>query len=217
MKIRNFWRTLIMTLLIISTMFVSTLANELHYEWVWSDYDFKYYWVECGAIQGTVDDPKGVRDTQYNGTVRGREIYDPASDAWYWLDAKYNGAKATDKEVWMPYVFQDEEPGSTDGKWVRYDCSGRMIKGWCVIKEHGKDNGVCYYDTKTGAMRKGLVLFSDGAYIYRFDSRTGRMVDDFGNTIPPDQALSYASCAMQFGEIYTIVDDDGHAYREINR
>ncbi len=50
-------------------------------------YDGKSYWYEDGVRQGTYDDPKGVLG---DGVVRGREIYDPATDAWYWLDSVYN-------------------------------------------------------------------------------------------------------------------------------
>lgn len=41
------------------------------------------YWYEDGVLQGL------------NG--RGKEIYDPASDAWYWLDAAYCGKKRSEQ------------------------------------------------------------------------------------------------------------------------
>ncbi len=65
------------------------------------------YWYENGVRQGT--------------TGRGKEIYDPKSDAWYWLDAVQGGAMTTNKDV-----YQD----SNGGKWVRYDANGHMVKGW---------------------------------------------------------------------------------------
>ena len=71
----------------------------------------KDYWYENSVRQGTVNDPKGVIG---DGTNRGREIYDPESDAWYWLDSVYEGAKAGGKEVWIPYVYQDEDQWSND-------------------------------------------------------------------------------------------------------
>lgn len=95
------------------------------------------YWYENGIRQGTMDDPKNVKDI--NGNPRGREIYDPGTDAWYWLDAVHGGAVAKNKEVWMPYVFQGEVPGSTGGKWVRYDKDGKMFKGWLVIRKYIRD------------------------------------------------------------------------------
>lgn len=71
----------------------------------WEVIDGKSYWYENGVKQGTYYDPKGVMG---DGTIRGREIYDPGSAAWYWLDSVYDGAKACGKEVWMPYIFQNE-------------------------------------------------------------------------------------------------------------
>ena len=142
--------------------------------------DGKSYWYENGVKQGTVDDVKGVLG---DDTIRGREIYDPESDAWYWLDACYAGAKAVNKEVWMPYVYQNEKEwvnnetelnnncDSSDigdvikksiqegtGKWVRYDADGAMIKGWCVIE---------------GELAE---LYPDEAgNIYFYDNKTGAM------------------------------------------
>ena len=49
----------------------------------WKTVNGKDYWYENGVKQGT--------------TGRGKEIYDPDSDAWYWLDAKRGGAKAVNK------------------------------------------------------------------------------------------------------------------------
>ena len=128
-----------------------------------NDYSSNYYWYENGVRQGTVNDPNGVEG---DGTIRGREIYDPATNAWYWLDAISMGRPAKNKQVWIPYIFQDEEPGSTEGKWVRYDADGHMIKGW-----YRNDEGVYYYDRKTGAMYKGHKNI-DGKE-YHFDETTG--------------------------------------------
>ena len=73
----------------------------------WVNINGDKFWYEGGKRQGT--------------TGRGKEIYDPASDAWYWLDSVKNGAMAVSKDV-----YQD----SNGGKWVRYDANGHMIKGW---------------------------------------------------------------------------------------
>ncbi len=128
-------------------------------EYIWKFTGGKSYWYENGERQGTVNDAKGVLG---DGTVRGREIYDPISNGWYWLDAIYDGAKAVDKEVWIPYVYNGEEGYSEEfidgvalesgtmaqqvakairdhgsegsGKWVRYDHDGKMIKGWYTVK-----------------------------------------------------------------------------------
>ena len=114
--------------------------------------------------QGVCGDPLNIWDTQFDKLERGREIYDENSDAWYWLDANDNGAVACNKEVWMPYVIQGD--GDPDGKWVRYDRYGQMIKGW-----YADDNGVYYYDLVTGAMAKGEKTINEKTYV--FDEITG--------------------------------------------
>ena len=77
------------------------------------------YWYEDGIRQGTEG--------------RGKEIYDLASDAWYWLDAVDNGKKAVSKDVYQE---------SDGGKWVRYDfTTGKMVKG---LNWH--DNSWYYFD-----------------------------------------------------------------------
>jgi len=161
----------------------------------------KYYWYERGVRQGTRQDPKGVLG---DGSVRGREIYDPESNGWYWLDACYNGAKATGKEVWMPYVYQGEEffnaadleriaansgglkqnvidaVKSHCGKWVRYDAEGKMYTGWyAVIGEEAirypkQAGNIYYYDPVTGLMAKGPVCI-DGVN-YQFDLVSGALL-----------------------------------------
>ncbi len=88
----------------------ATSVSERHLEWEY-DENGKAYWYENGVKQGTYDDTQGILGTDPatgEATNRGREIYDPASNAWYWLDSCYNGAKAVSKEVWMPYTYQDE-------------------------------------------------------------------------------------------------------------
>ena len=135
------------------------------------------YWYEGGVIQGTADDPEGVPDTQFGGHIRGREIFDPATDAWYWLDSVYDGRRAKNKEVWMPYIYQNEPRGSTDGKWVRYDAAGAMIKGWYTVQ--GKESSLYpaqagntyYYDLITGEMVKGSKVINGRTY--HFDEVTG--------------------------------------------
>ena len=109
----------------------------------WKTVNGKDYWYENGVKQGT--------------TGRGKEIYDPDSDAWYWLDANRGGAKAVNKDVYQE---------SNGGKWVRYDANGHMIKGWDT-----NDDGTYYFDLVTGAMTKGNVTI-DGLPC-SFDTVTG--------------------------------------------
>ena len=109
------------------------------------------YWYEGGKRQGTAG--------------RGKEIYDPASQAWYWLDGTANGAMAVNKDV-----YQD----ANGGKWVRYDQNGQMVKGWNI-----KDNRSYYFDPVTGAMVKGTATI-DGVE-YTFNKNTGVLEKSQGN------------------------------------
>lgn len=118
-------------------------------------------WYENGVRQGY-----NLEDESY----RGKEIYDPAADAWFWLDAVQKGAKAVSKDVYQESyagAFAENEDGT--GKWVRYDEDGRMVKGWDT-----NENGTYYFDKETGAMAKGNVTI-DGKEYY-FDSITGIML-----------------------------------------
>lgn len=164
----------------------------------WYNENGKSYWYENSVRQGTYSDPKGVLG---DGTVRGREIYDPASDAWYWLDACYGGAKAIGKEVWMPYVFQGENGWNSSeieeaisrcgtltdnvrtaitshrGKWIRYDADGKLITGWFTVtaSNHylypGQLGNTYYYEPITGLMVTGWANIN-GRDCY-FDPQTG--------------------------------------------
>ncbi len=120
------------------------------------------YWYENGVRQGY--------DAQ-NPDYRGKEIYDPSSDAWYWLDNVQNGAVAKSKDVYQEsdagaWGESTREDGSTYGKWVRYDADGHMVKGW-----HTNDAGTYYFDLIFGTMAKGEVVI-DGVSYY-FDVNTG--------------------------------------------
>ncbi len=124
---------------------------------VWVQIDGRDYWYEDWNRQGW-----DVTDASY----RGKEIYDPASDAWYWLDSVQQGAKAVSKDVYQESysAYPDREDGT--GKWVRYDENGRMVKGWDTT-----DAGTYYFEEITGAMAKGRVTI-DGREYY-FDPVTG--------------------------------------------
>ena len=141
-------------------------------------YEGKDYWFEKGKRQAVKGDPKNIWDEVY-GKERGREIYDPESDGWYWLDCIYDGAKASSKEVWMPYIYQEDlkKGKNKEGKWVRYDNTGKMIKGWYnVVDDEAKlypkqEGNTYYYDLKTGQMSKGWVTIEGKEYY--FDEKTG--------------------------------------------
>lgn len=119
-------------------------------------------WYSTGGMQFWYEN--GIRQGMEG---RGKEIYDPESDAWYWLDAVDGGKKAVSKDVYQESyagAYADREDGT--GKWVRYDANGRMIKGWQI-----DNNGIYYFDLKTGAMAKGTAII-DGK-VYNFNLETG--------------------------------------------
>lgn len=125
------------------------------------------YWYEDGVRQGYKTKEDGSIDDSY----RGKEIYDPASNAWYWLDNVQQGAVARNKDVYQESLAGDwgdrtDENGNRIGKWVRYDADGHMVKGW------NEQNGNRYYfDLVYGTMAKGDVVI-DGVS-YHFDVNTG--------------------------------------------
>jgi len=133
------------------------LQSEEAIENGWLEIDGKSYWYENGVRQGYDPD---------NADYRGKEIYDPDSDAWYWLDNVQQGAKAVSKDVYQEsYSAYPDRPDGT-GKWVRYDENGHMVKGWQTTEA-----GTYYFETITGAMAKGSVTI-DGENYY-FDEVTG--------------------------------------------
>lgn len=129
----------------------------------WVEENGKKYWYEKGVKQGT--------------TGRGKEIYDPNSDAWYWLDAVQGGAMTVSKDVYQESAAGQwaDKPDGT-GKWVRYDENGHMIKGW-----QQTENGLYYFDLITGAMAKGTGDI-DGVPC-AFDKYTGVALDNQWLTI----------------------------------
>ena len=143
----------------------------------WKTIDGNDYWYENYQRMGY---------SHVGDSYRGKEIFDPDSNAWYWLDNVDGGKKATAKDVyqeseagqWGDY----EEDGTRYGKWVRYDANGHMVKGWC----QGKDGdakvisspddaepgaSVYYFDLVYGTMAKGDAEI-DGQHYY-FDPGSG--------------------------------------------
>ena len=130
----------------------------------WHKVDGVNYWYENGVRQGVKYREDGSIDASY----RGKEIYDPSSSAWYWLDCVQNGAIAKDKDVYQE--SQADDAGNI-GKWVRYDADGHMVKGW-----NEKDGSRYYFDPVYGTMAKGVVTV-DGKK-YEFDDATGKLVKE---------------------------------------
>lgn len=106
--------------------------------------------------------PDGEACWYDNGVMaRSKEVYDPASDAWYWFDE--DGSMAHDKDAYLP----------AGDKWVRYDSQGHMIKG-----EDFRYGGWYWFDPITGAMAKGFrcIPAGDGSKWVFYDYVNGQMV-----------------------------------------
>ncbi len=175
--------------------------------------DGNCYWYENGVRQGY--DPN-------NSNYRGKEIYDPQSDAWYWLDNVDGGKKAVSKDVYQESAageWADREDGT--GKWVRYDAQGHMIKGWS-----SNEKGTYYFDPIFGTMAKGLATI-DGKQ-YEFDQATGILLREVESPVSSMtrgewvaklvDKLSYTLLDSQKDEsgsvVYTYTDISGNAYAE---
>jgi len=136
-----------------------TVATDIP-EMGWKNIDGIDYWYENYQRMGY---------SHIGSSYRGKEIYDAASDAWYWLDNIDGGKKAVSKDVYQESDAGEwgdisVEGGLNRGKWVRYDVNGHMIKGWSA-------DGMYYFDPIYGTMAKGEAVI-DGQTYY-FDLNTG--------------------------------------------
>ena len=161
----------------------NVLADEVIMEW--REENGVKYWYENGVRQGVKYNADGSIDISY----RGKEIYDPSSAAWYWLDCVQNGAVAKNKDVYQESAAGQwgagtNENGEKVGKWVRYDENGHMVKGWQTT-----DAGTYYFDPVYGTMAKGDVVIDGQSYYFNKDTgileRSGQ-TDDDGNSFLTD-------------------------------
>ena len=162
-------------------------ASRKHLIWETGS-DGKQYWYENNIKQGVYGQKGNVF---YDNTERGREIYDPSSDGWYWLDTKYNGAKAVDKEVFMPYIYSNEdsfdyyqiEAVANESNW--YTENGTTADMAKQIKDaiNNKTGKWVRYNS-AGKMYKGwyqvqgrdaLIYPHQAGNIYYYDFKTGLM------------------------------------------
>ena len=157
----------------------------------WVEENGQYYWYEDGVKQGTEG--------------RGKEVYDPVADAWYWLDAEFGGARAVGKDVYQESFagqFADN-PETQTGKWARYDNNGQMVKGW-----NEKNGGLYFFDYTTGAMAKGLFA-PNGTDTYFFDYNTGTVTK---GSFERNGRMYYFDESTGIGANCRWVDTDGGTY-----
>ena len=161
----------------------------------WKEVDGVAYWYENGVRQGY--DPE-------NPSYRGKEIFDPSTNAWYWLDNVQMGAVAKDKDVYQESyagAYADRVDGT--GKWVRYDADGKMIKG-----EDYRYGGWYRFDQETGAMVKGWYTAEDGT-VYYYSKANGQMEHGFVTIDNVQYLFDEATGARVDGRWYTT---DGNEY-----
>ncbi len=172
-----------------STFAFANQSSEKYRDLEWEVIDGKSYWYEGNIRQGTATDTKCF---SFDGTLRGREIYDPKSDGWYWLDVNADGAKAVGKEVFMPYIYQTQANWSEEEININAAASSADAEGnieHAELSDQVKraiQNGTgkwVRYDNE-GKMFKGWVtiegdlaaLYPDQAgNTYYYDRKTGLM------------------------------------------
>lgn len=123
---------------------------------------------------GMATDKKGKKYWfDYGVMAQDKQVYDFDTDAWYWFDA--DGTMAVNKDVYIPLSNEDR----SQGKWVRYDENGGMVKG-----EDFRYGGWYYFDVITGEMIKGFTNIPDeteyGKWVY-YDEINGKM--HHGNSV----------------------------------
>lgn len=159
----------------------------------WVTIDGIEYWYENGVRQGTEG--------------RGKEIYDPGTDAWYWLDAIDNGKKAVSKDVYQE--SQADDAGNI-GKWVRYDANGHMIKGWDT-----NEHGTYYFDYVYGTMAKGRKEIDGKVYYFNMDTgilESGSGGNDFGCNLSEDDDYYKYEYAYRTGDMSLLSGEEEMAF-----
>lgn len=145
----------------------------------WLAANGKQYWYENGHIASN------------------KEVFDPGSNAWYWVDA--DGAMARG----MRYI------PSNGGKWVYYDwVTGQMAHGERYVDYDREHTGWYYFDPVTGAMAKGMRhLDSNGGKWVYYDWITGIMAHgeryvDYDKEHTGWYLFDQTTGAMYHGDVY---------------
>lgn len=107
-------------------------------------------------------------------------FYDPESDEWYWADADCTIAK--DKDVYIPKDETKKNADGTwgDGKWVRVDEQGVMVKG----ADFTSSGDLYVFDKITGEMYHGE-KYLDSSDIWGSIRPRGAGIPGITSTISP--------------------------------
>ena len=154
---------------------------------------------ESAAVEnGWGTDAAGVRHWYDEGVMAAdKAFYDPGTGAWYWADA--DGSIATGKDVFIPVSNEDR----SQGKWVRFDESSRMVKG-----EDYRYGGWYYFDQTTGEMAKGFrFVESNGGKWVCYDRVTGQMHHGQANDSGYWYLFDENTGATQYGFQYIASDN----------
>lgn len=117
--------------------------------------------VENTDYTGWSLDGASVRWLDSGVVAKSKQVYDPASDSWYWFEQ--DGNMAVNKDAWIP----------GEKKWCHYDENGKMVKG---LYESAR--GTYFFDLTTGKMIHGetyLNLNQSRNGWFHFDDVTGIM------------------------------------------
>ena len=150
------------------------------------------------VVNGWGTDAAGVRHWYDEGVMAAdKAFYDPGTDAWYWADA--DGSIATGKDVFIPVSNTDR----SQGKWVRFDESSRMVKG-----EDYRYGGWYCFDQTTGEMAKGFrFVDSNGGKWVCYDRVTGQMYHGQANDSGHWYLFDENTGATQYGFQYIASDN----------
>ena len=164
----------------------------------WENKKGKSYWYE--KINGRFEKQGmygSVGNVSFDGFERGREIFDPCSNAWYWLDAVYEGAKAVNKEVFMPYIYSNENSFTyADIDIVANESNtytengitanmGEQVKK-AILNHEGKwvrydENGKMYKGWYTVQGKDASIYPNQVGNTYYYDYKTGLMAKGITN------------------------------------
>ncbi len=176
------------------------IACELYYNAAPDDF-------KSGDIIGDIKDTSIQLDQLQTAAItNANAAIAPVSNNLYIFDTNAYAASTSNKEVFVPYIYQNEQkwdvatmreianqsdPGMEElvydamknkkGKWIRYDQNGKMLKGWVTIEgdlaeKYPNQAGYTYYYDTVTGTMARGNIFIDGVRYY-FNEITGVLED----------------------------------------